>query len=755
MSINAVLARIGTKNYPNPMVTVPRILECSLEVPESQAILTQYGTNATKLLTNLAQRLTHDNNPAVTLAAPLTPTLPANTLRYGAATVPYLEKMSAIFMAEMQGQQGQPNNPAGAVAEPSFVHFLKAIYEQEKTMPDNPYMNILKEADFNWDQFLAVETNKNEKNIIAELCINLNELAAKDKIDPVLFRDEEILKVIESLGKRRSNNCILTGKPGVGKTAIPEGLAYKIHHKQVPEILADTTIYSLNIADLMAGTSLRGQLEEKIKVLLNFFKKQNEEGKSTILFIDEIHLVMGQAASGADINNMIKPALAKGELRCIGATTTDEWNAFVRRDKAFARRFEIVDVEEFSAERTIEVLRGAKRHYEAHHSVEYTEDAIKAAVELSVAYINKSALPDKAIQIFDLAGAAARVASKQIVTIKEIEEVLAKWRGINIAIITKDKEKKKRNVRLGAEIKQKVFHQDQAIDAMVKPVERHQAGFAGKNKPIASLLFVGPTGVGKTEAAKALAESLGCKLGRFDMSEYQQEFAVTKLIGSPPGYVGSDQNGALSDLVEKNPYCVILLDEIEKADPKITEIFLQIMDNACFKNNKGEEVDCKNVVLIFTSNAGAKERSQKTVGLGDQASAAASKANAKVNAFFTPEFRNRLNAQVTFNPLTKEQMIPIVEKFVALLNKKEGISSRGMNVELTQAAKEWIVNTGYDEQFGARPIERAIATKIEDALVEATIEGKTENVEQVMVDVVNDELSFNYVPKVSSEETKS
>lgn len=755
MSINAVLTRIGAKNYPNPMITVSRILECALEVAEAQAILTQYGTNATKLQTELAQRLTLDNNVAITVAAPATPTLPANTLRYSATTVPYLEKMSAIFMTEMQGQQGQPQAAVGAVAEPSFTHFLRAIYEQEKTAQDNPFMDVLKKSDFDWDKFLAVETNKNEKNIIAELCINLNEMAAKDKIDPVLFRDEEILKVIESLGKRRANNCILTGKPGVGKTAIPEGLAYKIHHKQVPEILADTTIYSLNIADLMAGTSLRGELEAKIKVLLNFFKKQNEEGKSTILFIDEIHQVMGQAASGADINNMIKPALSKGELRCIGATTTEEWNAFVRRDKAFARRFEIVDVEEFSPERTVEVLRGAKRHYEAHHNVEYSEEAIKAAVDLSGAYITKSAFPDKAIQLFDLAGSSARVASKMVVGIKEIEEALAKWRGINIAIITKDKEKKKRKVRLGAEIKQKVFHQDHAIDAMVKPVERHQAGFASKNKPIASLLFVGPTGVGKTEAAKALAESLGCKLGRFDMSEYQQEFAVTKLIGSPPGYVGSDQNGALSDLVEKNPYCVILLDEIEKADPKITEIFLQIMDNASFKNNKGEEIDCKNVVLIFTSNAGAKERNQKTVGLGNQSDAAASKANAKVNAFFTPEFRNRLNAQVEFNPLTQEQMLPIVEKFITILNQKEGISSRGMNIELTQAAKEWVVKFGFDEKFGARPIERTIASQVEDALVEATIEGKTENVGKVLVDVVANKLSFNYVPKVSEEVTPS
>jgi len=288
---------------------------------------------------------------------------------------------------------------------------------------------------------------------------------------------------------------------------------------------------------------------------------------------------------------------------------------------------------------------------------------------------------------------------------------------------------------------------------MVKPVERHQAGFGAKNKPIASLLFVGPTGVGKTEAAKALAESLNCKLGRFDMSEYQQEFAVTKLIGSPPGYIGSDQNGALSDLIEKHPYCVLLLDEIEKADPKITEIFLQIMDNANFKNNKGEEVDCKNVVLIFTSNAGAAERMKKTVGLGENESAAQSKANSKVNAFFTPEFRNRLNAVVTFNKLSKEQMLPIVAKFVKLLNEKEGMKDKGFTVELTQSAQEWIIEKGYHPDFGARPIERTVATYIEDAIVEASLEGKTENVSVIKVDTENGELKFDFVPKVSQPNT--
>lgn len=747
MSLQQIINKINEKHnnrlYASTTVTVARILECAADIAETAAVLTEFGTDLATLRVRLAQRLAGDNLPVQQNNNPRTRIGTAMEVQAGASAQPYIQKVMEIFQRDAQAQQGQPQ--AQMPEGPSFKQFLQAIHQVESVQQTQPFMHELKEARFDWDKFLAVENEKNsEKNIVAELCINLNEEAKAGRIDPVIHRDAEVEKVIEALNKRRSNNCILLGPAGVGKTAIAEGLACKIVDGQVPPVLAETIIYSLNIADLMAGTSFRGQLEEKIKKLVDYFKKQKDEGKSVILFIDEIHTVMGQGANGADINNMIKPALSRGDLRCIGATTTSEWNAFVRQDKAFARRFEQVDINEFSIPKTIEVLNIAKAKYEAFHGVKYDDAAVESAVRLAVEYINKSALPDKAFQIFDLAGAASKVKVKDTVTVADIEEVLAKHRGINLEIITKDKEKKKRKIRLAPEIKKSVFHQDQAVDAMVKPVERHQAGMASSNKPIASLLFVGPTGVGKTEAAKALSKSLNCPLIRFDMSEYQDSFAVTKLIGSPPGYVGSEQNGALSDAIEKNPYCVLLLDEIEKADPKITEIFLQIMDNAKFKNNKSEEIDCKNVVIIYTSNAGATERQKTSISLESDKTVQESKANAKVNAFFSPEFRNRLNGVVQFNALQKEHMLPIVTKFVEILNQKEGIASRNLKVTLDEEAQNWIVNKDFNPNFGARPIERKIASYIEDVVVEAILDEKVSSDTEVKVSVKDGNLSFDY-----------
>lgn len=751
MSMITILDKIAEKNqgtnpvYRTPTVTVARILACATEVDAASVIITQYKGDLARLMTNLATRLGTDNmmmSSTVNQANIAIGT--RQNIQTNLATQEYVNKAIEIYGREAANVQGQPNGAQMENTGPNFKHFLHAIHQVESTKQDQPFMAILQQANFDWKEFLAVANPQSEKDVLAELCINLNELAKEGKIDPVIYRDEEINKVLESLFKRRSNNCVLLGNAGVGKTAIAEGLAYKIVNGQVPEAAKDAIVYSLNIADMMAGTSFRGQLEEKVQKLMKYLEKQNQEGKIVILFIDEIHTIMGQGANGADINNMIKPYLSRGVVRCIGATTGAEWNTFIRQDKAFSRRFEQIDILEFSVEKTIEVLKLAKDHYEAFHQVTYTDASIEAAVRLSVAYINKSALPDKAFQIFDLAGSFCRINGKMTVEAADLETILSKHRGINIEVITKDKEKKKRTVRLGVELKNTVFHQDQAVDLVAKAVERHQAGFIKANRPIGSFLFVGPTGVGKTELANALGTALNCKVLRFDMSEYQQEFAVTKLIGAPAGYVGYESNGSLCDAIEKNPYAVLLIDEIEKAHPKITEIFLQIMDNAKLKNNKGDDIDCKNVVLIFTTNAGAADRQKSAMGLGLDNSAQDSKANSQVANFFSPEFRNRLNAVVPFNALTQAQMLPIVDKFVKRLHTTEGIASRGIVVTLDEAAQMWIVNKDFDPKMGARPIDRKIATYIEDRIVEEAIEGRLENVNRIEVTVENDELKFTF-----------
>ena len=565
------------------------------------------------------------------------------------------------------------------------------------------------------------EENKKKADALDAYCVNLNEKAKKGKIDPLIGRDIEIARTIQVLCRRQKNNPLFVGDPGVGKTAIAEGLAKRIVEGDVPDVLAGSTIFSLDMGTLLAGTRYRGDFEERLKQVV----KEIEEYPGSILFIDEIHTVIGAGATSGgamDASNLLKPALAGGAIRCIGSTTYKEYRQFFEKDRALVRRFQKIDVNEPTIPDAIEILKGLKPYFEDFHRVRYTNDAIKSAVELSARYIHDRKLPDKAIDVIDETGASQMLVPenrrKKTIGVKEIEDTIATMARIPPKTVSKDDQEVLKS--LEATLKRVVYGQDSAIAQVTSAIKLARAGLREPEKPIGSYLFAGPTGVGKTEVAKQLAASLGVELIRFDMSEYMERHTVSRLIGAPPGYVGFDQGGLLTDGVDQHPHCVLLLDEIEKAHPDLFNILLQVMDHGKLTDHNGKSVDFRNVILIMTTNAGAADLAKPAIGF--KSSVRDSDDQEAINRLFAPEFRNRLDAVVQFGNLPIEVVHNVVQKFVLQLEAQ--LADRGVTFDLSPEAVDWLAHKGYDRQMGARPLGRVIQQYIKQPLADEVLFGK-------------------------------
>ena len=596
----------------------------------------------------------------------------------------------------------------------------------------------------------SVEGEENE-TMLDKYASNLNIAAREGKIDPLIGRDSEVERSIQILCRRRKNNPLLVGEAGVGKTAIAEGLAFRIVNKDVPEVIEDSTIYSLDLGALLAGTKYRGDFEKRLKGIL----KELSDDANAILFIDEIHTIIGAgAASGGvmDASNLLKPKLSSGELRCIGSTTYQEYQGIFEKDRALARRFQKIDVVEPSVSDTTKILMGLKSRYEAHHSVKFTQKALQAAAELSAKYINERQLPDKAIDVIDEAGASQRLLPvskrKKTINVADIEQVIAKIARIpEKSVSASDKDVLK---NLGRNLKMVVFGQDEAIEKMSSAIQLSRSGLGNETKPIGNFLFAGPTGVGKTEVTQQLAKIMGVELIRFDMSEYMERHAVSRLIGAPPGYVGFDQGGLLTDAVIKHPYSVVLLDEIEKAHSDIFNILLQVMDHGTLTDNNGRKVDFRNVVLVMTTNAGVQETMRKSIGFKEQDHNI--DAMSEINKLFTPEFRNRLDSIVWFNHLDEQVIMQVVDKFIIELQAQ--LDAKGVSLEVSEQAREYMAEKGYDKNMGARPMARLIQEELKRELASELLFGKLAKGGEVKVGLKNKKLSFSYktIESAKSEE---
>ncbi|PXF56520.1 MAG: ATP-dependent Clp protease ATP-binding subunit ClpA [Deltaproteobacteria bacterium] len=565
--------------------------------------------------------------------------------------------------------------------------------------------------------------------------VNLTKKAADGGIDPLVGRKVELERTMQVLGRRRKNNPIYIGDPGVGKTALAEGLALKIRQGEVPEPLQDTEMYTLDMGSLLAGTKYRGEFEARLKEVITQIKKCPR----AILFIDEIHTVVGAGATSGgalDASNILKPALANGELRCIGSTTYEEYRNFFTKDRALSRRFQKIEILEPSVGETVKILKGLKSHYEEHHGIKYTDSALKTAAELSGRYLTDRYMPDKAIDVIDEAASVLRLSGNsgngpRLVTIRHIENVIAKMARLPAKTITQSD--RFRLEKIEESIKSLVFGQDEAVEILSKAIKRSRAGLSHPERPIGSFLFMGPTGVGKTELARQTAAVLGIHFQRFDMSEYMEKHAVARLIGAPPGYVGFDQGGLLTEAIRKHPYSVLLLDEIEKAHPDLFSILLQIMDYATLTDNTGKRADFRHVILIMTSNAGAREMESQTIGFGAQAEDSRYKGENIIKQLFSPEFRNRLEAVIPFGHLTISAMKQVVDKLLGEI--REQLSGRKIKLNVTPAARSWLAQNGYDPQFGARPLARVLQQEIKDPVSDAILFHGLSKGGKVLVDV--------------------
>jgi len=585
---------------------------------------------------------------------------------------------------------------------------------------------------------------KQGSEALAAYCVNLNKKAKEGKIDPLIGREAEVLRAIQILCRRQKNNPLLVGDPGVGKTAIAEGLARKINEKQVPEVLADATIFSLDMGSLLAGTRYRGDFEERLKSVM----KELENHPKAILFIDEIHTVIGAGATSGgamDASNLLKPALQSGQLRCMGSTTYKEYRQHFEKDRALARRFQKIDVNEPSIPDSIKILMGLKPYFEDYHKVKYTDDAIKAAVELSSRHMGDRKLPDKAIDVIDESGASMMLLQakdrKNVIDVAEVEEVVSRMARIPPKSVSKNDSEMLAS--LPADLKRVVFGQDDAIDQLAAAIKMARAGLREPQKPIGSYLFAGPTGVGKTEVARSLANVMGIELLRFDMSEYMERHTVSRLIGAPPGYVGYDQGGLLTDGVDQHPHCVLLLDEIEKAHPDLFNILLQVMDHGSLTDANGKKVDFRNVILIMTTNAGAADAAKQGIGFGrgkkDEENEEA------IKRLFSPEFRNRLDASIHFSGLPPEVVRNVVQKFIIQLEGQ--LAERNVQIEITDKAADWLATRGYDESFGARPLSRLINEQVKKPMADELLFGKLKDGGIVKIDIDpadKDKLKFTY-----------
>ena len=624
----------------------------------------------------------------------------------------------------------------------SVGDLLAALFEEERSYS----VYLLKQQGISKLEILETITDKKQKEEVvnvpkedgdlANYTINLNELAKSGKIDPVIGREDELNRVMQVLCRRKKNNPLLVGEPGVGKTAIIEGLALKINDDETPDILKNASLFSLDIGGLLSGTKYRGDFEKRLKGVLT----ELEAIDNAVLFIDEIHTIVGAGSTSGgsmDLSNLLKPALASGGIRCIGATTYSEFRNFFDKDKALSRRFAKVDVDEPSIDDTYKILIGLKDKYEEHHNVKYSEKTIRTAVELSKKHINDRFLPDSAIDLIDEVGASFHIDEKNRaeVSVADIEEIVSKMANIPSRQVSSDDIAILKN--LESELQTKVFGQDEAINKLSRAIKRSRAGLGRPNSPIGSFLFAGPTGVGKTEVAKQLADTLGVHFERFDMSEYMEKHNVSRLIGAPPGYVGYEEGGQLTEAIRKHPYTVLLLDEVEKAHPDIMNILLQVMDNATLTDNDGVKTDFRNVIVIMTSNLGVKAAPK--VGFQKDES---HKANEAIGDFFAPEFRNRLDAVVHFKPLGEEIMISIVEKLFKELENQ--LIEKKITIKANLKAKKYFANKGFDPVLGARVMDRIIQDEVKTPLTDEVLFGKLQNGGIVKLDAKDDKLIINY-----------
>ena len=610
-----------------------------------------------------------------------------------------------------------------------------------KRIEDRTPKGTEQEAPAQEDKAQAKDGKKD--SALDQFCVNLNDKAMAGKVDPLIGRGPEVDRTIQILCRRSKNNPLYVGDPGVGKTAIAEGLARKIIEGEVPEVLNEAVIYSLDMGSLLAGTRYRGDFEERLKQVVNELEKMPH----AILFIDEIHTVIGAGATSGgamDASNLLKPALSGGTIRCIGSTTYKEFRNHFEKDRALLRRFQKIDVNEPTVEDTIKILKGLRTAFEEHHKVKYTPEAIKTAVELSARYINDRKLPDKAIDVIDEVGAMQMLVPpsrrKKTITGREIEAVIATMARIPPKSVSTDDRQALEH--LEKDLKRVVFGQDQAIEVLASAMKLSRAGLRDPEKPIGSFLFSGPTGVGKTEVSKQLASILGIPIQRFDMSEYMERHSVSRLIGAPPGYVGYDQGGLLTDAVDQQPHCVLLLDEIEKAHPDLFNILLQVMDNGRLTDHHGKTVDFRNVVLIMTTNAGASDMAKQGIGFGDVSKADAG--DEAVKRMFSPEFRNRLDAIVPFGYLGKEMIARVVDKFVLQLELQ--LAEQNVHIQFDSDAREWLGHRGYDKLYGARPMARLIQDKVKQPLAEELLFGKLRHGGEVHVSVKDEALAFELTP---------
>ena len=622
------------------------------------------------------------------------------------------------------------------------------ISQIENSNEDNNDENEDSNSRNQWERAFADNEDEALDNPLEAYCSDLVQRARDGHIDPLIGRTNEIERTIQILCRRRKNNPVYVGEAGVGKTALAEGLARKIAEGEVPEVLEHATIYALDMGGLLAGTKFRGQFEQRLKAVINAL--QEEEG--AILFIDEIHTIVGAGATSngtMDASNILKPALAEGSIRCIGSTTHEEYRQSFERDRALARRFQKIDIVEPTIDETYDILQGLKEYYEDYHDVTYTDDSLRSAADLAAKHMRERALPDKAIDVIDEVGSRRRVHpdryDSEVIDVEDIEEVVSKI--ARIPDINVEGSEKDRLANLEDNIKENVYGQDDAVESVVNAVKLSRAGLTDPDKPVGSFIFAGPTGVGKTELSKQLAQALGVEFIRFDMSEYMERHAVSRLIGAPPGYIGHDKGGLLTERIRENPHSVLLLDEIEKAHQDIFNVLLQVMDTATLTDNEGREADFRNVVLIMTSNAGAEELQQEAVGFNRDIDT--SRSMKAIEKTFSPEFRNRLDDTLIFNTLPQDIVLRIVDKFVREMEFQ--LSDRDVEIELTDAARAYLADEGYDETLGARPLGRTIQENLKRPLADEILFGELEHGGSVEVDVEDGEIVFEFDPNPPEE----
>ena len=745
-SIHSALKLANERNH--ELATLEHLLLALLDEKDASNVLNACNVNIDLLRSNIENFLNNELGSLVTEVE-------------GSEAVPTTGFQRVIQRAAIHVQSSGRNEVTGAnVLVAIFAeresHAAFFLQEQEMTRYDavnfiahgvskNPNYEETKELDEGNQKDRSENTNINpeKETALSKYCVNLNEKSKNGDIDPLIGRNLEVERCIQILCRRRKNNPILVGDPGVGKTAIAEGLARKVISDQTPDILKGSTIYSLDMGALLAGTRYRGDFEERLKLVM----KELEKDPKAVLFIDEIHTVIGAGATSGgamDASNLLKPSLQSGTLRCMGSTTYKEYRNHFEKDRALARRFQKIDVVEPSTEDSIKILNGLKQYFEEHHKIKYSNECLKTAVELANKYIHDRKLPDKAIDVIDEAGAAQSLLpsnkKKKVIGVKEIEEIISKIARIPSKRISKNDSEVLKD--LEKSLKRVVFGQDTAIEMLSSSIKLSRAGLREPEKPIGCYLFAGPTGVGKTEVCKQLADVLGISMLRFDMSEYMEKHSVSRLIGAPPGYVGFDQGGLLTDGVDQQPYCVLLLDEIEKAHPDVFNILLQVMDHGKLTDHNGKSVDFRNVILVMTSNAGASEQAKEAIGFNR--TKREGEADAAIVKMFTPEFRNRLDSVITFNSLSLDIIMQVVEKFILQLEGQ--LIERNVTIEFSDDTLKWLADEGYDEKMGARPIARKIQEHIKKPLSEELLFGELKKGGIVKLSVNKNKLDLAFKP---------